>query len=620
MAARPSRERKPAAYAALLGGTFVVAMLASWTGLGARIDNDAYDFFFQIHRPPWWEPESALLAIDEESLAATSIYGLRAATAEALEILAAVKPRAVAIDLILHDPSPNQSDDARLEQAMAATPNLVLGADIAPGRGWEDPVPRFRKQAAAVGHVHGQPDELDSVLREVPLEKAVGRDRRWALALEAFRVSRGAEIVESPRDLRVADTVIPTARENARSLRVRYRPPEAGRIPTISLAELRRKPERVVELARKTVFVGVTAQTAARDRPMTPYSGGMSVPGVEVHAHAYETMAHGLFLVSVPEWVVLLVSAGLVAAAGLIFWFLSGWRAYAAAAGLLALAHVLPYGLFARRLVFPFSPPVSSAWLSLAAAGVFQHFAVRRSWRRAEAEKSRYQHAMHFVTHEMRTPLTAIQGSSELMSRYAMTDEKRKQVADLINSESKRLGRMISTFLTVERLSAGQMELKRESLACAGLMTTCVERARPLADRKQIRITMGEMSAETLSGDRELLEYAVYNLLTNAIKYSPKNTEITIEARRDGERARISVRDQGIGMDQAEVRGLFQKFYRTKKAEESGEAGTGIGLSIVQEIVQQHGGSIEVTSKPGVGSCFTLVLAIAVPAAAAKQG
>jgi len=112
----------------------------------------------------------------------------------------------------------------------------------------------------------------------------------------------------------------------------------------------------------------------------------------------------------------------------------------------------------------------------------------------------------------------------------------------------------------------------------------------------------------SLIGDRELMEYAFYNLLTNAVKYSPPSTEVTVRAERDGDRVRISVKDQGIGMDRKEVRKIFQKFYRTKKAEESGEAGTGIGLSIVEQIVTQHGGSIDVSSSPGRGSCFTLVL------------
>jgi two-component system sensor histidine kinase SenX3 len=139
-------------------------------------------------------------------------------------------------------------------------------------------------------------------------------------------------------------------------------------------------------------------------------------------------------------------------------------------------------------------------------------------------------------------------------------------------------------------------------------MGNCVDRASPLAERKQIRITMDELAEEVITGDRELMEYAFYNLLTNAIKYSPAKTEVRVSGARDGDRYGVSIEDQGIGMDQKEVRKIFQKFYRTRKAEQSGEAGTGIGLSIVEQIVLQHGGKIEVTSAPGKGSCFTLIL------------
>jgi signal transduction histidine kinase len=148
------------------------------------------------------------------------------------------------------------------------------------------------------------------------------------------------------------------------------------------------------------------------------------------------------------------------------------------------------------------------------------------------------------------------------------------------------------------------------------LVAACVERARPLAERKQIRVSVEPLGPELeLVGDRELMEYAVYNLITNAIKYSPQRTEVTVSGGRREERVRLSVRDQGIGMDQKEVRKIFQKFYRTKRAEESGEVGTGIGLSIVEQIVAQHGGTIEVESRPGEGSCFTLVLPVSTHAA-----
>jgi two-component system sensor histidine kinase SenX3 len=106
----------------------------------------------------------------------------------------------------------------------------------------------------------------------------------------------------------------------------------------------------------------------------------------------------------------------------------------------------------------------------------------------------------------------------------------------------------------------------------------------------------------------------VYNLLTNAVKYSPAETTVTVEARLDGESLRLSVRDQGIGMHEQELRSIFRKFYRTKKAEASGEAGTGIGLSIVEQIVTHHGGRIDVTSRPGAGSCFTMVIPARKPA------
>jgi signal transduction histidine kinase len=132
---------------------------------------------------------------------------------------------------------------------------------------------------------------------------------------------------------------------------------------------------------------------------------------------------------------------------------------------------------------------------------------------------------------------------------------------------------------------------------------------RLLAERKHIAIELEPIAgALQVTGDRELMEYACYNLLTNAVKYSPQRTQVTVSGFQESGHVRIAVRDQGIGMDQKEVRQIFRKFYRTKKAEESGEAGTGIGLSIVQQIVEQHGGEIEVASQPGVGSCFTLVL------------
>jgi signal transduction histidine kinase len=346
---------------------------------------------------------------------------------------------------------------------------------------------------------------------------------------------------------------------------------------------------------------------------MTPYSSEQPMPGVEIHANAFETLARGRFVTDAGDTEVLAASALVVVLVGAAFWFLGGAAAYAAGAVLVAASTLLPFAMFRRDVVFPLVTPAGAAWLAAAGAATYQYFAARRQLHRTEDEKTRYQQAVHFVTHELRTPLTAIQGSSELMTRYNLGDEKRKQIAALIHSESRRLGRMIETFLNVERLTAGQMELKREPVQVAELVETCVARALPVADRKQIRLARGPVEEATLWGDRELLEYALYNLLTNAVKYSPSDTETTVAGRCGGGCVRLSVRDQGIGIGRKELGRVFERFYRTQKAVGSGEAGTGIGLSIVEQIVAHHGGRIEVESAPGQGSCFTLVLPLDAP-------
>jgi signal transduction histidine kinase len=592
------------AYAGLLASAGLIGLATSWTAPCREIDNYIYDSFYRLNTPPAWALESMTLDLDERTLNAFGgVGGIRHALTLGLELIAPAHPKAVAVDIILADPRP---DDGELAAAFRKVPNLVLSSDLLANQTWDDPIPRFRSLAAGLGQVHSGLDRYDAINREIPLEKAAGHDRRWALSLETFRATRHAQILESPDELEVAGVVIHSKRADGRPMRIRYVPPDRGGIPGYSVAQLAEEPSLARRFAGKVVFAGVTAQTAARDRLLTPY--GVYMPGIEINANAFETIAHQLFLTDASDTVVVLWCAVLVACAGAIFAYAVGWRANLLAALLLALAHSTPYFAFTQGTVFPFMPGVLSAWLAVVVAAAWRHLVTRRRLATAEASQQRYQRAMQFVTHEMRTPLTAIQGSSELITRYALPDEKRKQIAGMINSESKRLARMIETFLNVERLSAGEMELKRERFPASALIEQCVTRVRPLAERKNIAITARAVPEAELTGDRELMEYAIYNLLTNAVKYSPPETSVTVSGGRTRGEMRLWVEDQGIGMDKQEVRRVFERFYRTRKAEQSGEAGSGIGLSIVEQIVTQHGGSILVDSTPGKGSRFTLVL------------
>jgi signal transduction histidine kinase len=629
----PARWKSTATYAALLATAFAGGVAASYK-FGAQLDNYGYDQIFQRFQPKPWQPESVIVAIDEHTL---STYGgiaeIRKPLADAMRIVASAHPKAVAVDVILADNKPSDREkeiDRDLATAFCATPNLILSAELVNDQ-FELPLPQFKACAAAIGHVYANQNVNDSRVRDILLDKSAGKMRLWALSLEAFRLSRGAEIVESSEGpLKVGRTTMPinysswedsSKREtDGRIMPIRFIPYNYPQIPQVSLKGLIDHPELASKLQGKTVFVGLTAVTALHDRLFTPKDFKIPTSGIEINAEAFETMAQGLFITWVSDVNVWLFSLALLIAAGLSFRYLPGWWAYAGGLAVLAASVITPYVFFTYLRILPVATPFLVAWFGTLTAATYYHLVIRRNWRIEQASRTRYQQAMQFVTHEMRTPLSAIQGSSELISRYALTEEKRKQVADLINSESKRLARMVEVFLSVERLSAGQMELKREPINLKEMVELCVVRATPLAERKRIAIQLDPIPEDLVfTGDRELMEYACYNLLTNAVKYSPRQTQVTVTTRLEDRHIRIAVKDQGIGMDQKEVKQIFQKFYRTKKAEESGEAGTGIGLSIVQQIVEQHSGQIEVTSRPGVGSCFTLVLPASVPTVAERH-
>jgi signal transduction histidine kinase len=599
-----------------MAAVLATALLLSLTAFAGALNDYAYDFLFRLLPPKAWSPQSIILAIDEPTL--TKYSGvIRGALAAGLERIAAAKPAATAIDIVLADNSPVPGMDDALEKALAETPNAVLACELLgeDSAEWEYPVPRFRKLAASLGEVHADISKYDAISRDVPLEKAqtaAPHIRHWVLGLAAWAVAKNVKIEESPDELIVGGVHIPSRRRDGRIMRVRYAP--QGVIPKISVVELERNPSLAAQFAGKTVFIGVTAQTAMRDRWMTPLSNSVAMSGIEINANIYETIEQRLFLTDTPSVLLAAVCIGLAATIGLVFVFTSGWTAYSLALLPLLASQVIPGIAFANASVLPWLPATLTAAGCFGVAAAWKQVRGRRELIASEQQKTAYQHAIQFVTHEMRTPLTAIQGSSELIGRYgSMPEAKRQQMAQLINSESKRLSRMIEAFLSVERLSAGQMDLKQEQFALPALVDTCVERARPIAERKRIAIDLGSVPNLQITGDRELMEYAIYNLLTNAVKYSPPETRVTVygdirEAQNKEKELRLSVRDQGIGMDRKEVSRIFEKFYRTRRAEQSGEAGTGIGLSIVEQIVTQHGGRIQVESEPGKGSVFTVIL------------
>ena len=604
-------------YAGLLIVALLLGLLLGWSRVGSQFNSSAYDLLLRVYPPPLGPSASIILGIDEHTLNTHGgLLGMRDPLAQALEVISRFKPAAVAIDIVLSEPG-NEAENHKLEQALASLPNVVLAThlsstsmnstNVAQGAAWEEPLDRFKKHAAALGHVHADPDN-DGVNRQVLLAKVGGATRRWAMALEAYRLAAGeAGFRETALGLELGETFVPAPRVRDRSLRIRYANPDSP-VNRISVQDVIDHPDAAAIVKNRVLFVGVNVIGGIDRYLMTPYSFGKAMSGVEINANAYETLARGDFLLTIgesTELAVVLASAVLI---GLIFWRLTGNAAVGSALLVLITAHGVPVFAFASGYVFPVASLSAVTWFAALTGGAYRYLVVRQQLGQAESQRDRYQRAVHYVTHELRTPLTAIQGSSELISRYQLSEEKRKEKADTIHRESKRLGRMMDAFLSVERLSAGQLQLDFQAVPPANLLTACVERCRTVAARKQIRIDYIPEPVEPLWGDEEFLEYACYNLITNAVKYSPASTIITVRAWHETEKVFISVEDLGYGMDETEIKQIFGKFYRTKKALDSGVDGSGLGLAIVEEIVVRHGGSIEVESRVNHGSRFTLAL------------
>lgn len=213
------------------------------------------------------------------------------------------------------------------------------------------------------------------------------------------------------------------------------------------------------------------------------------------------------------------------------------------------------------------------------------------------------------VSHEFRTPLTTLRHMTDILERGAVTEERRSRYYAMLGRETERLHRLVESLLDFGRMEAGRAPYRFASLDAEALVRELVDdfRSETIAERHPISISSCAGS-HTVRGDREALSRAVWNLLDNAVKYSPGATPIAVETACEGQRLAIRVRDEGAGIPREELREIFRKFVRGQSAKETGAKGTGIGLAMVDHIARAHGGAIEVQSEPNNGSTFTLWL------------
>jgi two-component system sensor histidine kinase KdpD len=207
------------------------------------------------------------------------------------------------------------------------------------------------------------------------------------------------------------------------------------------------------------------------------------------------------------------------------------------------------------------------------------------------------------VTHEFRTPLTAIKLSvTTLLSPDPMGPEAKQDLLTVINEETDRLNHLIGEAAEMAQLDAQQVELRRESHSVHDVIQAALERSRKTVAGREVKLQVPE-SLPLVRVDLQRIVEVLAQLLENAAKYSPGGAPITITAETSGNTVTISVADQGPGIEDLEQSLIFEKFYRGRDQRYRVQ-GTGMGLAIAKAIVEAHGGTIGVTSQVGSGSVF----------------
>jgi signal transduction histidine kinase len=214
------------------------------------------------------------------------------------------------------------------------------------------------------------------------------------------------------------------------------------------------------------------------------------------------------------------------------------------------------------------------------------------------------------VSHEFRTPLTSLRQLSEMLSKGRVpTEELRQKSYDILAHESERLQRLVESLLDFGRIEGRAVRYHFEDLDPAALVCNLVGEFQDKAAAQGYRVEVARAGEyPPVRADREALGLALWNLLDNAVKYSPDCRTVWVEMERDHGRLAIHVRDQGMGIPASEQKEIFKKFVRGGRSRVSNIKGTGIGLTMARSIVEAHGGEIRLASEPGRGSTFTILL------------
>ncbi|MHC4417281.1 MAG: PAS domain-containing sensor histidine kinase [Planctomycetota bacterium] len=239
---------------------------------------------------------------------------------------------------------------------------------------------------------------------------------------------------------------------------------------------------------------------------------------------------------------------------------------------------------------------------------------------RKHAEQERKEHDrlksefVATVSHEMRTPLTIFKNiiSNALAGIMGQLSPKLRANLQMANKTVDRLARIIGEFLDISKIEAGKMKLHLARFDIQSAVSDAVQTFELLADGKNIELVAHMSDSQLIiSADRDRIEQTLINLISNAIKFAPEGGHINVRVKKVDATATVEIEDDGPGIESSGINKIFDRFVQIEKQVGPGEHGTGLGLSIAKELVEMHGGKIEVQSEVGRGTTFTVFLPLA---------
>lgn len=236
-------------------------------------------------------------------------------------------------------------------------------------------------------------------------------------------------------------------------------------------------------------------------------------------------------------------------------------------------------------------------------------------------EKSRREFVAN-ISHDLRSPLTSIIGFLEAMKDGTIPKERNDYYVDIVLSECKRLAKIANDLLDISKIElTGKLELLREEFELNELIRDTLIQFENRIKTKNIKAEISFAAEATMVfGDFEKIQRVVYNLLDNAVKFTPEGGRIHVETTTKDRKVSVSIRDSGRGLKEEEKQHIFERFYKADSSRGIDKSGTGLGLAIVREFIKAHGEKVYVESSPGLGCNFVFTLSLAVEEKVKRRG